>query len=490
MGHRFQVFIRIAFAGALTRYSRAASDGKKDSMKLPKPIVPILLLAVALAAIVKPSSLSAEPSLAVPAAQSQAPSASTSSTAAPNAAAGETPKRITAYTLPPDLYQKTKHLERVRLAFFVLAPIYGLLVLWLFLGWKLGPKYRDWAERASSKLFVQALVFSPLFVLTLDIFDLPVGLFEQWVLRKYGLSVQGWASWAWDWTKGEFVNVIIAIIFIWILYAVLRRSPRRWWFYFWLAALPLGVLLVFIQPLVIDPLFHQFEPLEQKDPALTAALEQMVQRAGENIPPERMYWMNASEKVNELNAYVTGIGGSKRIVVWDTTIAKMTTPQIVSVAGHEMGHYVLNHIPKGLGIYALGSLVLFYLGYRSIGWLLKWRGARWGIRATDDLASLPALLLLFSIFLLILTPVANGISRYFEHQADQYSLEVTHGLTPDSGQVAAQALQVLGEVDLEYPDPSRLDVLLTDDHPPTRDRVRFALTYNPWANGGTGEFVH
>jgi len=456
-------------------------------MKRFKRFVLTLFAALALLTL-RPSSISAQQSDTAPATQSETPSPN--STVAPTPPSEQATQRVTAYTLAPDLYEKTKHIERVRLIFLIVSPIYSLLLLWLFLGWKLGPTYRDWAEGASSKLFVQVLVFAPLLILTLDLLDLPVGVFEQWELRNYGLSVERWGAWAWDWTKGEFVNVIIAIILISILYAVLRKSPTRWWFYFWLAALPLGVVLIFLQPLVIDPLFHKFEPLQQKDPALTAALEQMVARAGQNIPPERMYWMNASEKVNELNAYVTGIGSSKRIVVWDTTIAKMTTPQIVSVAGHEMGHYVLNHIPKALVIYALGSLALFYLGYRSIGWLLNWRGARWGIRATEDLASLPALLLLFSIFLLILTPVTNGISRYFEHQADQYALEVTHGLTPDSAQVAAQALQVLGEVDLEYPDPSRLDVLLTDDHPPTRDRVRFALTYNPWSKGGTGEFVH
>jgi len=456
-------------------------------MKPLKRLALILFAALVLLAL-KPSSALARQSGTAPTTQSETPSRN--STTSPNAPSEQATRTVTAYTLAPGLYEKTKHIDRVRLVFLIVSPIYSLLILWLFLGCKLGPTYRDWAEGASSKLFVQVLVFSPLLILTLDILDLPVGVFEQWELRNYGLSVERWASWAWDWTKGEFVNVIIGIILISILYAVLRKSPQRWWFYFWLAALPLGVLLIFLEPLVIDPLFHKFEPLQQKDPALTAALERMVARAGQDIPPERMYWMNASEKVNELSAYVTGIGGSKRIVVWDTTIAKMTTPQIVSVAGHEMGHYVLNHIPKGLAIYALGSLALFYLGYRSIGWLLKGRGARWGIRAPEDLASLPALLLLFSIFLLLLTPVTSAISRYFEHQADQYALEVTHGLTPDSGQVAAQAFQVLGEVDLEYPDPSRLDVLLTDDHPPTRDRVRFALTYNPWANGGTGEFVH
>jgi STE24 endopeptidase len=408
----------------------------------------------------------------------------------PDSAPQPDSKIVTAYTLPPELYAKTKHVEKIKLAFFLLSPIYGLIVLWLFLRWKVGPRYRDWAEGSSKKLFLQVLIFAPLIILTLDIVSIPLNIFEQWELRNYGLSVQGWGSWAWDWTKGELVSVITGFILVLILYFVIRKFPRGWWFLFWLATMAVFGLLIFLQPVVIDPMFHKFVPMEQKNPGLTVALEQMIQRAGQEIPPERIYWMNASEKVNELNAYVTGIGASKRMVVWDTTIAKMTTPQVVAVCGHEMGHYVLNHIPKGLTIGAIGSLILFFLGYRLIGGFLAWGGTMWGIRSLGDLASLPALLLLLSVATFILTPVTNGISRYFEHQADQYALEVTHGLTPDSGQVAAQTFQILGEVDLDYPDPGPLDVFLTYDHPATRDRVRFSLTYDPWSSGGTGEFVH
>jgi STE24 endopeptidase len=285
------------------------------------------------------------------------------------------------------------------------------------------------------------------------------------------------------------VSVITGTIMIYILYAVIHKSPRRWWLYFWLVSLPLGVFLIFLQPLVIDPMFHKFEPLAQKDPSLTASLEDMVARAGVAIPPERMFWMGASEKSNALNAYVTGIGASKRMVVWDTTIAKMNTPQIVLVAGHETGHYVLYHIPKELAIFAAGFFFLFYFGYRTMGWLLARRGAQWDIRGMDDWASLPALLLVLSVFSFIVTPLSNSVSRHFEHQADQYGLEVTHGLTPDSGQVAAQAFQILGEVDLADPAPSRLDVILTYSHPSIPDRIRFSLTYDPWSSGGHGEFV-
>ncbi len=423
---------------------------------------------------------------APPPASEQQPAPGATRSAAPEPA----PRIVTAYTLPPDLYEKTKHLEKVSLVFLAVGTIYGLVVLWLFLAWRLGPKYRDWAERASTKFLLQVAMFAPLFVLTIDVLELPLRIFEHWEGRNYGLSVEGWGAWAWDWTKSEIVGVIIAIIAISILYAVIRKSPRWWWFFFWLASLPLAMLLAFLQPLVVDPLFHKFEPMQEKDPALTAELEQIVQRAGDDIPPERIYWMNASEKVNELNAYVTGLGASKRIVVWDTTIAKMTTPQIAFVAGHEMGHYVLHHISKGLVIFAVGSLAAFCLAYRLIGWLLAWRGARWEVRSVGDFASLPALVLLLTVFLAVLTPVTNAISRYFEHQADQYGLEVTHGLTPDSGEVAAQSFQILGQVNLEYPDPNPLAVILTYDHPPTRDRIRFALTYDRWAHGGHGEFVH
>jgi STE24 endopeptidase len=414
--------------------------------------------------------------------QSPAPAAISSTPAAKSG-------RITDYTLPPDLYKKAHDLTEIRFAFNLIGFVYGLVVLWLVLNWKLAPKYRDWAERFSSKRFLQSVVFSPLLLLTTAVLTLPSDIFENWIERKYGISVQGWGSWSWDWVKGELIAIVIGTVLIWLLYAVIRRSPRRWWFYFWLVALPIGVFLFFLEPWVIDPMFHKFEPLQKKDPVLTASLEQMVQRAGESIPPERMFWMGAGEKTTGVNAYVTGIGASKRIVVWDTTIAKMTTPQIVYVAGHEMGHYVLEHIPKGLAFFAGLLLVLFYLGYRTIGWLLARCGEKWGIRGVDDWASLPALLLLLSVFGFAANPLFNGFSRYIEHQADQYGLEVTHGLIPDSSQVGAQAFQKLGETYLDDPNPNSVDVFLFFTHPPIRDRVRFALTYDPWANGGQGEFV-
>jgi Zn-dependent protease with chaperone function len=434
---------------------------------------------LAKAASPRPSPQSTQTPSATP---SSVPAASAQSQPAP-------PPRITKYTLSPDRYQKARNLAKIHFRFTLISFVYGLLVLWLILRWKLSAKYRTLAENKFSKRFLQALIFSPLMILTIDVLELPTGIYQNWVSRRYGLSVQGWGSWFWDWTKGEFVSVILGTIFIWLLYSVIRKSPRRWWFYFWLVSLPILLLVFFLEPLVIDPLFHKFEPLAQKDPALTASLEKLVQRAGENIPPERMFWMNASEKTTAVDAYVTGFGASKRIVVLDTTIAKASTPEIVFVVGHEMGHYVLGHVPKGLVFFAVLLLVFSYLAYRSIGWILGRWGAGWEVRGVDDWASLPALLLLLSIFLFIVNPIGSAFSRYQEHQADQYGLEVTHGLTPDSSQVAAQAFNLLGDVDLADPEPNPVDVVLFYSHPSIPDRVQFALRYDPWSHGGTGEFV-
>lgn len=423
-----------------------------------------------------------------------APQSSQPQSGVPDDAASQAPeqaseKKVTAYTLPPDLYRKARDLGRFHARFAWIDFFYGIFVLWVILYWRFGPQFRDWAESASRNRFLQAAIFAPLLILTMAILSLPSDIYENSVERKYGLSIQSWGSWFWDWTKGQSLGILLGIMLVSILYAVIRSSPRRWWFYFWLTSLPIIVLLVFIQPVIVDPMFHKFEPLQQKDPALTASLEKMVQRAGVNIPPERMFWMGAGEKTTELNAYVTGIGASKRIVVWDNTIAKMDTPQIVFVVGHEMGHYVLNHIWKGLLFAAVFLFVVFYLGFRTIGWLLRRFGGAWGIRGVDDWASLPALLLLISIYSFIANPVQSAVSRHFEHQADQYGLEVTHGLTPDSSQVAAQAFQVLGEVDLSDPTPSPVTVFMFYSHPTIPDRIRFSLTYDPWDQGEQPEFV-
>jgi len=396
---------------------------------------------------------------------------------------------VKAYTLPPPLYEKAMKYSRAQYILYFAGFAWGVIVLLVILVWRLAPKYRDWAEHATRVRFFQAVIFAPLLLLTAAVLSLPVDIYGHWLSRDYRISVQSWGSWAGDWAKGQILSFILGIILVWILYAIIRHSPRRWWFYFWLAALPILFFAIFLSPVVIDPLFNKFEPLQNTDPQLVTALEQVVHRAGMNIPPDRMFLMKASEKTSAVDAYVTGMGASKRVVVWDTTIQKMTLPETMYVFGHEMGHYVLGHVYKGLVFGALLAFVLLYIGFRGALWTLSRCSSRWGIRSTDDWASLPVLLLWIVILGFLISPASNTFSRYVEHQADQYGLEVTHGLFPDSKQVAAHSFQILGEENLADPDPNPFIKVWLFSHPSLAERVNFALTYDPWSEGKQPEFV-
>ena len=336
---------------------------------------------------------------------------------------------------------------------------------------------------------LQAAIVMSVFVLVVELTQLPFDSYEHHVSLQYGLSVQHWGSWFWDWGKGLLLAFVIVSFVGWGLYAVLRASPRRWWFYFWLATIPGVIFLIFVAPIWIEPLFNKFEPLTDHHADLVEQIERVVHRGGMDIPPQRMFEMKASEKTTELNAYVTGFGATKRVVVWDTTMEHMSTPQTLFVFGHEMGHYVLHHIPKEMTIILLQLLVLFYLGYRLANWMVARYGARWGIRDLSDWASLPLLVLIISVLIFLATPAFNAVSRHYEHQADQYGIEVIHGLVPNAQLAAAQAFQILGERSLDYPYVGKLAEFWAWNHPTIRDRMIFVQTYDPWREGKQGEFV-
>jgi len=404
-------------------------------------------------------------------------------------AAGAPTDVVTSYTLPPATLAKAEALYRTRVAMTIAGTVYSFAVMALLLWLRVAPRLRDVAERVSARRFVQALVFAPAFLLTLDVLSLPVTIYGQSLERRYGLSVQSWGSWAWDWTKGEFLGLAIATLLVWGLYAVLRRFPTRWWFYGWLGLLPLVLLLMLVGPIYIAPLFDTFTPLESSQPALVPELEKVMARGGLSIERARMFEMAASDKVTTYNAYVTGIGASKRVVVWDNTSRDLTMPETMFVFGHEMGHYVLQHIWWSLGLAVAGLLVNLYLAHRLLHGVLARFGARWDVRGVSDWASLPVILVLMGVFSIASQPVGTAFSRYLEHQADIYGLEVTHGLSPDASQAAAHAFQKLGEKALTYPTPHPLFVFWAFSHPPVHERVRFAVEYAPWARGEPGRYV-
>jgi STE24 endopeptidase len=427
------------------------------------------------------SLLSARPSRAQ---QPQAPATTPSPAAAP-----KTNVQVAGYTLTPGQEAQAIAYARARHELYFLDVAYGLLLLVLMLHLRVAPAYRDWATKWTDSSFGQIVVFAPLALLTLDVLSLPTAIWEHRLALQYQQSIQGWGSWLTDWAKGEGVEIAIGILMVWILFAVIRKSPRKWWFWFWLAAVPLIILGAVVEPLIVEPLFFKFTPLANSEPRLAANIEQMTIRAAAPIPQSRIFEMNASAKLKELNAYVTGLGASKRVVVWDTTIRRMSGDEVLFVTGHEMGHYVLGHVRDGI-LFACAVLLFFLnLAYRVLHWILARWGEAWAIRGPDDLASLPVLVLLLTAFGFLFTPISNAYSRRLEHQADQYGLEVIHGLVPDAPVVAAHAFQILGEVDLEESNPSTAVKIWFYNHPPLDERMRFAQTYDPWSEGRAPEFV-
>ncbi len=432
--------------------------------------------------------------LAISAAQtSPAESATLPTVAAPAPAqpgVAESPQgTILEYSPPPEQYARARAYSNAHYRHIFIGAFYGFLSLLVILRWRVAPAFRDLAERVSSHRFVQLIIFAPLILLTIAILGIVSDIWDESLQRAYGLSVQTWTAWTRDWILDQAIMLIVGTVLVGILYFVVRRSPRRWWLYFWLASIPILLAMFFLQPIVIDPLFYTFKPLESVQPVLLAEMQKVVHRGGMEIPADRMFVMNASSKTTGLNAYVTGFGASKRVVVWDNTIAEATVPETLFVFGHEMGHYVLHHIPKEIAIDATILLFLVYLGYLlSRGMLARW-GQQWAIRGLQDWASLPALFFVITVLAFLATPVFNAVSRHFEHEADRYGLEVIHGIVPNPNQVAAHYFQKSGEKNLADPDPSEFAKVWFFDHPTRKERVHFVATYDPWLKGEELRYV-
>src|ERR1700676_1606063 len=393
------------------------------------------------------------------------------------------------YRLSRERYEKAVSYSRAGYTLYFISYFLAALVLLLILRLGIAAKFRDVAEAVSQKKWIQCLIFVPLLILLTDLVNLPVRVYWHALSLRYQQSIQHWGSWLVDWVKEEALSVGLAVLLVFVLTLAMRKSPRRWWFYFWLAALPILVFFFFISPWFIDPLFNHFEPLDKEHPQLVSSIEALTQRAGVPIPRERIFLMKASEKTNQINAYVTGIGASKRVVIWDTTIQKTSTDEALFILGHELGHYVLGHIATGFLFFAVSLLLAQYVMYRALHWSLDRWGSDWKIHGPEDWAAIAVLLLWLQILSFISSPIVNGFSRMQEHAADVYGLEVIHGLVPNSEEVAAHGFQVLGELDLSDPNPPAFITFWLYSHPPLAERLVFAHAYDPWSKGKPPKYV-
>jgi Zn-dependent protease with chaperone function len=238
---------------------------------------------------------------------------------------------------------------------------------------------------------------------------------------------------------------------------------------------------VLLQPLVFDPLFNKFTPLH--DASLRSDILALAARAG--IPARNVYEVDMSTKTKKVNAYMTGFGSSQRIVLWDTTLQQMSRDEILFVMGHEMGHYVLHHIWKGLAWVAVGSFAVFWLTAWFARVLLARFGGRWNVHSAGDLAAIPLLFAVLMAVNYVGEPIANAISRGVEHEADVFAIELTHD--NDAG---ARSFLKLAAGNRSDPEPAGWVKWLLFTHPPLGERIRFALDYKPWEKGEPNRAYH
>jgi STE24 endopeptidase len=349
----------------------------------------------------------------------------------------------------------------------------GVLIPALLLFTGLSARLRTAASRLGRWLPALAL-YALLFILTTALLGLPLAYYDGFVREHaYGLSNQSLGKWLADWVKGVGLSGLGLALVLWIPYLLLRRSPQRWWLYAGLATLPIATFVLVITPIWIDPLFNDFGPL--RDRALEQRILGLAERAG--VSGSRVYEVNKSVDTKTVNAYVTGVGATKRIVLWDT-IAKLEPDQIEFVVAHELGHFVLHHVLAWIVVATVVATLSLYVVHRVGGAMIARFSQQFGFDRLSDMASLPLLILLGTMVLFLVTPVLLAFSRHQEHEADRFALELTR-----NNRAAATTFVRLQQENLTVPRPSSWYTLWRGSHPSLGDRVDFANRYRPWERG-------
>jgi Zn-dependent protease with chaperone function len=350
----------------------------------------------------------------------------------------------------------------------------ALPVLILFSG--LSARMRDVASAVGRGHFYPTLVvYLGLLSLLLFAVQLPFSYYVGFAREHaYGLSTQRFGKWAGDELKGLAIGLVVGALVIWIPYLLLRSSPARWWLWTGALTLPFFTLVLLVTPVFIAPLFNKFGPMNDK--ALEAEVLATAARAG--VEGARVFEVEKSVDTEKVNAYVTGVGRTKRIVLWDTLLKRLAPRQTRFVVGHELGHYVLGHVWINILVSSALVLVGLYAAHRTADLLIAAFGARFGFKTLADPASMPLLLLLLAVYSVLIGPASLALSRYHEHEADRFALELTH-----DNRAGATGFVALQEQNLAVPRPGWLYKVFRASHPPIGERVDFINGYRPWATG-------
>jgi STE24 endopeptidase len=366
------------------------------------------------------------------------------------------------------LWSQSVEYSRIRnWLYFLLLPL-DWIIFMLVLIWG---NFAKWGDRIAKKFPFQPLAISIYVALLLAVVflvKLPLSFYAYRLAVHYDISVQQPLAWLKDRLISFSLEWLLYTLALVLIVVVVQRT-RHWWFWSWLFFAPAILFYTFIQPVWIDPLYHKFSHLQ--DSELETKILNLAEEAG--IHTDRVYTVNMSEKSNAFNAYVNGIGPSLRIVLWDTLLERMDDDEILFIMAHEIGHYQMKHLYWSTLGFVLGALLLLFLGSRLFPYLLQRKGKEWGIKTLGHVSCVPLILLVFSLFMFLVQPFANAISRQAEHRADHYALQLTQ-----NPEAAVSAFQNMARASKSDVHPPALVKWIRYGHPTLAERIFFAIHYD------------
>lgn len=343
----------------------------------------------------------------------------------------------------------------------------GLAISVALLGGRRSARVRDWAQRVGRKGLLRDAIYGGFFSVAGWLLSLPLTIYQSYFREHaYGMATQTFGPWFGEQLLALAVSTTVIALAVSMLYAVIRRSGERWWLWGMVTSVGLTTLALLVAPVWIDPLFNTYKPVENGE--VKSAVLAMAEADG--VPADNVYEFDASRQTTRASANVSGILGSAAVRLNDNLLRRTSMPEIRAVMGHELGHYVMNHVYKMLAEFALMFLVGFLFAKWAMDRLLARYGGQLGLKGVGDVASMPLLVAVLSLFMFLMTPITNTIIRTQEIEADRFGLNL------------AREPHGEAEVDLkltEYrkPDPGPIEELVFFDHPSTRFRIHDAMRW-------------
>jgi STE24 endopeptidase len=340
-----------------------------------------------------------------------------------------------------------------------------IMLLVLNLGWSAA--MRNLAEHVTRFKPLQTFIYWTQYIVLTTVLLFPLSVYEDYFREhKYGLATQTFGPWLWDQVKDLGVNLVLLGILAVVLFGLVRRLQRSWWIWGAGVSMVFLVLVVLITPVYLIPIFNKVTRLD--DPKVTQPILSLARANG--IPARDVFEIDASKQTTRMSANVSGFGRTMRVTLNDNLLRRGSPEEIQAVMGHEMGHYVMNHVYKSILFFSVISVLFFAFLRLGLQASLKRWGEKWKIKGVGDTAVLPLVVLLGAIFFFAMTPVINTFTRTLEHEADMYGLNASR--QPDG---FAQAAIHLGEY--RKMSPGRVEEWLFFDHPSGRHRIHDAMTW-------------